>query len=57
MIKAGKVKTLVDQFWYPRLGAGQFYVKLIKQIERVALDYENLENTDNFDWDLVPKLD
>ena len=31
--------------------------KLIKQIERVALDYENLENTDNFEWDLVPKLD
>lgn len=30
--------------------------KLIKQIERCALDYENLENTDNFEWDLVPKL-
>ena len=27
-----KIKTLVDQFWYPRLGAGIFYEKLLKQM-------------------------
>ena len=32
--KKKKVKTLVDQFWYPRLGAGQFYEKLVKKIDK-----------------------
>ena len=27
-----KIKTLVDQFWYPRLGAGIFYEKLLKKM-------------------------
>ena len=38
-----KVKTLVDQFWYPRLGAGQFYEKLVKKIdkEKFSLKYNN----------------
>ena len=31
--KRKKIKTLVDQFWYPKLGAGQFYLKLIKKID------------------------
>ncbi len=33
IFKKKKVKTLVDQFWYPKLGAGQFYDKLIKKID------------------------
>ena len=32
--KKKNVKTLVDKFWYPRLGAGQFYEKLIKKIDK-----------------------
>ncbi len=41
--KKKKVKTLVDQFWYPRLGAGQFYEKLVKKIdkEKFSLKYNN----------------
>jgi len=41
-----KIKTLVDQFWYPRLGAGQFYEKIKKKIENNNVDFffnHNLE--------------
>lgn len=31
--KKKKVKTLVDQFWYPKYGAGSFYEKIKKNIE------------------------
>ena len=31
--KRKKIKTLVDQFWYPKLGAGQFYHKLVNKID------------------------
>ena len=33
----------MDQFWYPRLGAGQFYEKLVKKIdkEKFSLKYNN----------------
>ncbi len=33
IIRKKKIKTLVDQFWYPRLGAGQFYKKIRNKIE------------------------
>ena len=33
IFKKKKIKTLVDQFWYPKLGAGQFYNKIRKKIE------------------------
>jgi protoporphyrinogen oxidase len=34
--KSGKVKTLVDEFVFPRLGAGQFYEKLRGRIEEAG---------------------
>ena len=34
-----KIKTLVDQFWYPKLGAGQFYEKIKKKIENNNVDF------------------
>ena len=30
---------------------------LLNQIEKVELEYKNLKNPDNFQWDLVPKLE
>ena len=30
---------------------------LLKQIRKVELEYENLDNPDNFQWDLVPTLE
>ena len=30
---------------------------LLKQIRKVELEYENLDNPDNFQWDLVPILE
>ena len=34
-----KIKTLVDQFWYPKLGAGQFYEKIKKEIENKKVNF------------------
>ena len=39
LFRKKKIKTLVDQFWYPRLGAGQFYEKIKKKIENNKVDF------------------
>ena len=51
--KKKKVKTLVDQFWYPKMGAGQFYHKLLKSIDsqkfnlNLNSEFVKIEHDDN----------
>jgi len=39
IFKRKKIKTLVDQFWYPKFGAGQFYEKIKKKIENKNVNF------------------
>ena len=39
IFKRKKIKTLVDQFWYPKFCAGQFYEKIKKKIENKNVNF------------------